>query len=74
VQTVTRVLVRTFWRLGLFTCALYVDNGMFELQLVDGTQHLKLEPCTDSDDAYAKSEHWYRTAMLRIERDRSLDK
>jgi hypothetical protein len=57
--------IKTFWRLGPLTCALFSGDGTFELRLLHGTHVLKSELCTDSADAFEKSKEWHRVALIR---------
>jgi hypothetical protein len=60
-----RAPIKTFWRLGELTCALFTGDGTFELRLLHGKHTLRSEVCTDSGEAYTKSKEWHRIALRR---------
>jgi hypothetical protein len=60
-----RAPIKTFWRLGELTCALFTGDGTFELRLLYGKHTLRSEVCTDSGEAYTKSKEWHRIALRR---------
>jgi hypothetical protein len=51
--------VRRYWKVGTLWCALFQDEGIFEIRLYDGTALIALWPCETSQTAVDVALAWY---------------
>jgi hypothetical protein len=55
-------LLKRYWSTGTRWCALYDEDGIFELRLYDRARLVALWPCENSDRAFELAVVWRQRA------------